>query len=77
MAQHKRYVWDPWWVTDSPGVTLEPPEPSALSDLPSVSSNFLWGAATAGIQVEGNLPYSDWAFFSSSESIRKRVRWQS
>ncbi|HEY7491741.1 MAG TPA: family 1 glycosylhydrolase [Candidatus Tectomicrobia bacterium] len=36
-------------------------------------SNFLWGAATAGYQVEGNICNNDWDFFTSNPVIRARV----
>jgi hypothetical protein len=35
---------------------------------------FLWGAATAGVQVEGALPTADWALFAASPAIRRRLR---
>jgi len=35
---------------------------------------FLWGAATAGYQVEGSTSGNDWDFFTSSAKIADRVR---
>ncbi len=36
-------------------------------------SDFLWGAATAGYQVEGNISNNDWDFFTSDAVIHARV----
>ena len=36
-------------------------------------SDFLWGAATAGYQVEGNISNNDWDFFTSDPVIHARV----
>jgi beta-glucosidase len=36
--------------------------------------DFLWGTATAGVQVEGDLPASDWALFAGSPQICRRLR---
>jgi beta-glucosidase len=36
-------------------------------------ADFLWGAATAGYQVEGNICNNDWDFFTSDAVIRARV----
>ena len=35
--------------------------------------HFLWGAGTAPYQVEGGIINNDWDFFTSSESIKKRI----
>jgi beta-glucosidase len=35
---------------------------------------FLWGAATAGYQVEGSTAGNDWDFFTSSAKIAERIR---
>jgi beta-glucosidase len=37
-------------------------------------AGFLWGAATAGYQVEGSTSGNDWDFFTSSIKIAERVR---
>jgi beta-glucosidase len=47
---------------------------SDLGDLPRVPPDFLWGTATAGVQVEGDLPTSDWALFTGSPQIRRRLQ---
>ena len=36
-------------------------------------SDFLWGAATASYQVEGNISNNDWDFFTSDAVIHARV----
>ena len=36
-------------------------------------SDFLWGAATAGYQVEGDICNNDWDFFTSDAAIHARV----
>lgn len=36
-------------------------------------SDFLWGAATAGYQVEGDICNNDWDFFTSDAVIHARV----
>lgn len=36
-------------------------------------SDFLWGAATAGYQVEGEICNNDWDFFTSDAAIHARV----
>src|SRR5919198_4696306 len=36
-------------------------------------SDFLWGAATAGYQVEGDICNNDWDFFTSDAVIQARV----
>src|SRR5215510_1774837 len=36
-------------------------------------SDFLWGTATAGYQVEGNIDNNDWDFFTSDAAIHARV----
>jgi beta-glucosidase len=35
--------------------------------------DFLWGAATAGYQVEGDICNNDWDFFTSDAAIHARV----
>ena len=35
--------------------------------------DFLWGAATAGYQVEGDICNNDWDFFTSDAVIQARV----
>ena len=36
-------------------------------------ADFLWGAATAGYQVEGDICNNDWDFFTSDAAIHARV----
>src|SRR5215831_21355116 len=36
-------------------------------------ADFLWGAATASYQVEGNISNNDWDFFTSDAVIHARV----
>src|SRR5262245_3917973 len=36
-------------------------------------ADFLWGAATAAYQVEGDIVNNDWDFFTSDPAIRARV----
>jgi len=39
-------------------------------------ADFLWGAATAGYQVEGDICNNDWDFFTSARSFtRAWPRW--
>jgi beta-glucosidase len=45
-----------------------------LSDLPPVPPGFLWGTATAGVQIEGELPAADWDLYVASPQIRRRLR---
>jgi len=52
---------------------LTRPRATGLGDLPPVPPDFLWGTATAGVQVEGELPTSDWALFATSPQIRRRL----
>ena len=40
----------------------------------SFPASFLWGVATAGYQVEGNIENNDWHIFTTSPAIRDRVR---
>src|SRR3989441_843536 len=40
---------------------------------PMFPSDFLWGAATAGYQVEGDICNNDWDFFTSDAVIHARV----
>jgi beta-glucosidase/6-phospho-beta-glucosidase/beta-galactosidase len=60
-------------------ITGEPPwetgtrRSADLSDLPPVPSDFLWGSATAGYQVEGAITNNDWHVFTTSPAIHKRV----
>jgi beta-glucosidase len=35
--------------------------------------NFLWGSATSSYQVEGGITNNDWDFFTSSDSIKRRI----
>jgi beta-glucosidase/6-phospho-beta-glucosidase/beta-galactosidase/lysophospholipase L1-like esterase len=44
-----------------------------MSDLPPFPNNFLWGAATAGYQVEGAIENNDWNIFTTSPAIKRRV----
>jgi beta-glucosidase len=43
-----------------------------LSNL-SKEARFIWGAATSSYQVEGGIANNDWNFFTTSESIRRRI----
>ena len=54
--------------------TVARPSTPDLSDLPPAPPGFLWGTATAGVQVEGDLPAADWALFAGSPLIRRRLR---
>ena len=35
--------------------------------------DFLWGASTSSYQVEGGITNNDWSYFTTSESIRRRI----
>jgi beta-glucosidase/6-phospho-beta-glucosidase/beta-galactosidase/lysophospholipase L1-like esterase len=39
-------------------------------------ANFLWGVATAGYQVEGNITNNDWHIFTTNPAITARVHTQ-
>jgi beta-glucosidase/6-phospho-beta-glucosidase/beta-galactosidase len=45
----------------------------SLADLPAFPDDFLWGAATAGYQVEGAIENNDWHLFTTSPGIHDRV----
>ncbi|MEP6576533.1 MAG: hypothetical protein ABJB85_08910 [Nitrososphaerota archaeon] len=34
---------------------------------------FLWGAATSSYQTEGGITNNDWHYFTTTDSIRKRI----
>jgi len=51
-----------------------PPPPLRLDELPPFPPDFLWGAATAAIQVEGCIDNTDWSLFTNSRAIRDRVK---
>jgi beta-glucosidase/6-phospho-beta-glucosidase/beta-galactosidase len=36
-------------------------------------NGFLWGASTSSYQVEGGITNNDWHYFTTSESIKKRI----
>ncbi|MDQ6668070.1 MAG: hypothetical protein M3Y53_07575, partial [Thermoproteota archaeon] len=35
--------------------------------------HFLWGVSTSPYQVEGGITNNDWSYFTTSESIKKRI----
>jgi len=50
------------------------PSGGNLDDLPPLPPGFLWGSATAGVQIEGDLPAADWALYTASPQIRRRLQ---
>jgi beta-glucosidase/6-phospho-beta-glucosidase/beta-galactosidase/lysophospholipase L1-like esterase len=59
---------------NAPGAEEYAREISHLLGSPSFPPGFLWGAATAGYQVEGSIENNDWHIFTTSPAIRERVQ---
>lgn len=62
--------------TNGTGLGLEPPIDLTPLEKPRepFPPEFLWGAATAGIQAEGCIDNTDWSLFTTDPEIVRRVR---